>query len=121
MPDANNSGVPSVAEVRSRLNDTAGIVRDSANLDPAVRIALAELLDELSRALEAPEAQPAEVARLAQDAAHLAEALHHGHDSGLLETARHRLESLLLQAESRAPNTVGVTRRLIDALANLGI
>jgi hypothetical protein len=113
--------VPAVAEVRTRLHDTAGLVRDSANLDPEVRTALSELLDELGRALESPEAPPAEVARLAQDAAHLADALHHGHDSGLLESARQRLEGLMLQAESRAPNAVGVTRRLIDALANLGI
>ena len=121
MPDTPEPGTPSVPEVRNRLQGAARMLRESASLDPDVRRALAELLDELGRALEAPDAPPAEVARLAEGTAHLAESLQRGHDRGLLERARERLEELLLQAETRAPNAVGLTQRLIDALANLGI
>jgi hypothetical protein len=97
------------------------MLRDSAALDPVVEGALAELLDELGRALEAPDAPPAEVARLAEGAAHLAESLHHQHDRGLLKRARDRLRGLISQAEAHAPTAVGLARRLIDALANIGI
>ena len=86
-----------------------------------VRVALVELLDELGRTLELPEATPDEVNRLAVGVAHLGEALHRGHDHGVLESARDRLEGLVVQAEARAPAAVGLTRRVIDALSNAGI
>ncbi len=121
MPDTPGPATPSVTEVRTRLHDAARLVRDSDSLDPDVRRSLAELMDELGRALEAPDAPPAEVARLAEGAAHLAESLHRGHDRGLPEGTRGRLEQLVLDAEARAPVAVGLARRLIDALANLGI
>jgi hypothetical protein len=97
------------------------MLRDSAALDLEVRCAIADVLDEMGRALEAPAAPPAEVARLAEGAAHLAEALQQRHERHLLERARDRLEGMILQAEARAPAAVGLARRLIDALANLGI
>jgi hypothetical protein len=128
MPDTPDPGVPSVPEVRARLRDTARLMRESAAVDPDVRQAVADLLDELDRALAAPAGDPAalgtppaEVARLAEGATHLAEALHRGHDRGILATARDRLERLVLQAEARAPTAVGLAQRLIDALATLGI
>jgi hypothetical protein len=79
------------------------------------------LLVELSRVLEAPDATPAEVARLAEGAARLAESLHQRHDRGLLESNRNRLEGLVLQAEARAPFLVRLARDVIEALADLGI
>ena len=121
MPDTPEPGTPSVPEVRTRLRDAARMLRESASLGPDVRSALAEFMDELGRALEAPEAPPAELARLAEGTAHLAESLHHGHDRRLVATARERLEALALQAEARAPTAVGLARRLVDALAGAGI
>ncbi|MFO0810046.1 MAG: DUF4404 family protein [Gemmataceae bacterium] len=121
MPEDIVGGRPSAPEVRSRLLDTARLLRDSATIHPDVRGPLAELLDELGRALEAPDAPPAEVSRLAEGVAHLTEALHHGHDQGVLEAARDRLEGLVVQAEARAPTTVGLLQRVIDALSNFGI
>jgi hypothetical protein len=121
MPDTPEPGTPAVPEVRTRLGDAARLLRASAAVDPDVRRALAEFLDELGRALEAPEAPPAELARLADGAAHLAESLHRGHDRGLVATARERLAALARQAEARAPTAVGLARRLVDALASAGI
>ena len=80
-----------------------------------------ELLDELGRALEHPEVPPAEVGRLAEGVAHLGHALHHGHDRGVLDSARDRLAGLAVRAQAQAPAAVGLTQRLIDALSNAGI
>jgi hypothetical protein len=121
MPDTPELGTPSVPEVRTRLGDAARLLRGSAALDPGVRGALAEFLDELGRALEAPAAPPAEVARLAEGAAHLAESLRQGHDRTLVATARDRLAALARHAEARAPTAVGLAWRLVDALAGAGI
>jgi hypothetical protein len=127
MPDTPEPGsrsappTPSVAAVRARLDAAARLLGESAAVDPEVRRAFSELMDELSQALDAPDTPPAEVARLADGAAHLAEAIHHQHDQGLLTQARERLERLMFNAEARAPTAVGLTKRLIDALANLGI
>ena len=121
MSDTSESGTPSVPEVRSRLQAAAQMLGESTVVEPAVRTALTQLLEELSRALEAPAAPPGEVARLADGAARLADALHHRHDQGLLEASRDRLGDLALQAETRAPTIVHLAQDVIDALANLGI
>src|SRR4051794_22802713 len=89
--------------VRSRPTHGAGLVQKSDSLDPDVRQTLSELLDELGRALETHEAPTAEIQRLAEGATHLAESLHRKHDQSILKSARDRLDSLLLQAESHAP------------------
>ncbi len=121
MPDVPEPGVPSVSEVRTRLHAAAEMLRESPAVAPEVRDPLAELLDELGRVLELPQAPPAEVARLAEGAAHLAVALHHRHDRGLLAASRDRLEGLVVQAEARAPTAVSLARNVIDGLASLGI
>jgi hypothetical protein len=112
---------PSVPEVRARLQDAARKVRESDSLDPNVRQSLSDLMDELGRALDSSQTPPAEVARLADGTAHLAESLERGHDRGLVETARERLRQLIIDAETRAPVAVTLAERMIDALAKLGI
>jgi hypothetical protein len=119
--DTPDSANRSASVVRSRLQDAAGMVRNSDSLDPEVRQSLSELLDELGHTLETTEVPPAEIQRLAEGAAHLAESLHQRHDHGILRNARDRLDGLLLQAETRAPTAVGLARRVIDGLADLGI
>ena len=122
MPDEPAPSVPAESAVRARLHDAARTARESASLDPEVRAALADLLDELSRTVDAPGRTPAEVAHLAESAAHLTDALHHaGHDRGVVATARDRLGALLVRAEARAPTAVGLARQLTDALARMGI
>jgi ABC-type transporter Mla subunit MlaD len=121
MADEPQPETPTVPEVRARLEAAAQMLGESTAVDPAVRSSLGELLSELSRALEAANATPAEVARLADGAARLAEALHHRHDRGLLEASRDRLEGLVRQAEARAPLVVRLARNVIEALADLGI
>jgi hypothetical protein len=122
MPDGLVPSTPAESAVRARLHDAARTARESRSLAPDVRTALAELLDELSRTVDAPGRTPAEVAHLAETTAHLTDALHHaGHDRGVIAAARDRLGALLVRAEAKAPTAVGLARQLTDALARMGI
>ena len=121
MPDTPQSQPPSVAELQARLRDVANSLRRSSSLDVPSQRALSELVQELSKALAAAQIPADELAHLADSTAHLAETLHHEEDRGLLGKARDRFEGALINAETHAPNLVGVARRLLDALANLGI
>jgi hypothetical protein len=47
--------------------------------------------------------------------------MHRRDAPGSLAAARDRLEAALLATESTAPLTAGLARRLLDALANIGI
>jgi hypothetical protein len=121
MTDNPVPGTPSLPEVQARLHDVARLLRESQAIDPQTRQSLAELVDELGAALRSTSVDPAEAAHLAQTAAQLAEALHHRHDQGRLAQVRDRLEQTVLAAEARAPFAAGLVRRLLDALANVGI
>jgi hypothetical protein len=121
MPESPQSKPPAVPDVQARLQDVARLLRQTSSLDLESQNALAELVDELSKALQAARVPPTEVTHLAESTAHLAEALHHQHGRGLLGGARDRLERALTNAEVKAPVAVGLARRLLDALANLGI
>jgi hypothetical protein len=121
MPDVPESQPPSVPELQAKLQDIAASLRHSTSLDSAAQHALSELVQELGRALAAAPLPPEEVAHLADTTAHLAEALHHERDRGLIGKAVDRFEGALVNAETHAPNVVGVARRFLDALSNWGI
>jgi 2-methylcitrate dehydratase PrpD len=121
MPENPETKTPSVQEVQAKLHEVARILQKSTSLDAEAQQILAELVDELGVALQASNTPPAEVARLAASAAHLAEALHHQRDQGFLGKARDRLGAAVLQAEAKAPVPAGLARRLLDVLANIGI
>lgn len=112
---------PSVEQIRAGLHDLARDLRQADHLEPQAQRALADLLEELNRVL-GPAAPPsAETAHLADSVAQLARALHEQHHPSLLEAARNRLQEAAVRAENAAPIPVGMARRLIETLANLGI
>lgn len=121
MADTPESSTPSVPDVQSRLHAVARQLRQSRSVDAESQRVLAELVDELSMALQAASVPPAEVARLADSTAHLAESLHQHHDTGMVGRARERLEAAVVEAEAHSPLAVGLARRLLDMLANIGI
>jgi len=121
MPETPRSNTPALPEVQARLHEVARMLRHSSSLDPESQRALAELVDELSSVLAGSTAPPAEVAHLAESTSHLAETLHHHQDRGVLGKARDRLERAVIRAEMHAPVAVGLARRLVDALANIGV
>jgi hypothetical protein len=112
MPETPEPSQPAVPEVQARLQEVARLLKQSGSLDPAARQALADLVSEL--------APPDEVTHLAETTAHLAEALHRP-EPRLPVTLRDRLEQSIVNAEAHAPTAVGLARRLLDALANIGI
>lgn len=121
MPDHLPSELPAAARVQVSLHELARLLREAQHLEPEAQQALADLVDELGKALDPATAPSAEMAHLADSAAGLAQALHQRHDTSVLVAARDRLEAAALRAEADAPVTAGVVRRLLDTLANLGI
>ena len=115
---ANNMSVP---DLLARLRDVARLLRRAPNLDDDARAAIGELVDELTNVLQSSTLLPAEVALLAETTTHLAESLHHQHDERAVGKARERFEQAVVNAESHAPTVVGLARRLIETLANIGI
>ncbi len=113
--------LPSAVHLRTGLHEIAEDLRKTRHLGPESQQALADLLEELNRALDPAALPTAETAHLAESVAHLALALHERHDTGLLAAARDRLREAALRAEAAAPGPVGVARRFMDTLANLGI
>jgi|SRR5262245_7559506 len=118
------SGVPAASAVPSvdaRLHDVVRLLRGSDSLDAESRRTLAELVDELSKALRSAPVPPAEVARLAETTTHLAESLHRRHDRERVGTVRERFQEAVVNAETQHPLVAGLARRLLDTLANIGI
>ena len=108
------------AEVQASLRVIARVLRAAPHLAPETRLALAELLEELAGTLGSA-LPPAEVAHLTDRAAQLLQALQRPHDEGVLAAARERLDDAVVRAEMQAPLLTGVIRRLLDALAQIGI
>jgi hypothetical protein len=115
------SEVPATTGVQASLHTIAEILRDPRPLNHEIRDVLADLVDELGRVLATAPVPPTEVAHLAESTALLAHAVHRQETPGLLAEARDRVEAAIFAAESKAPLTAGLVRRLLDALANLGI
>jgi hypothetical protein len=110
---------PAANDPAARLRELARLLRQTYHLGPEAQQSLANLVEELSGVLDVPSA-PAQ-AHLADSTAHLVEAIHHQKDTGLLNAAKRRLETAAVRAETEAPVATGIVRRLIEALANLGI
>ncbi len=120
MPD-NAANGPSLAEVRTLLHTIADLLRHSRHLGPEAQALLADLIDELSVALETPTVPTEEIARLTECASHLVRAVTEKHESSILEAAEGRLERAVLRIEAGAPGLANLTRRLAEMLSNLGI
>jgi hypothetical protein len=111
----------SPARIADGLHDLARALREGPQLGPEAQNALAELIDELGAAVSTNAAPPAEVVHVAETTALLVKALKQRHETTGLATARDRFEGAVIRAEATAPVTAGVARRVLDALANLGI
>ena len=75
MSDTPPSVPPAVPDVQVRLQEVARLLRQTGSIDPESKRVLAELVDELSKALTTAAVPPAEVTHLAESTVHLAEAL----------------------------------------------
>jgi hypothetical protein len=107
--------------VRASLHVIAEILRDPHPISHEVREVLAAFVDELGETLTSSTAPPAEVAHLADSAVQLVRAVNRKEAPGILASARDRLDAAILAAQTKNPLTAGLVRRLLDALADIGI
>ena len=121
MPEQPPSGPPAPSGVQASLHAIAEVLREPRPLSREAREALAALVDELGAAVSSAPVPPAEVAHLADSTAHLVQAVHRQATPGLLAAARQRLDRAIVAAETTSPLAAGLARRLLDALANIGI
>jgi hypothetical protein len=105
----------------ANLHAVARALRETPHLGREARQALADFLDALDDPETTAAASPADMNRLTSRAAKLLTALHHQHDGGVLAAARDGLEEAIIRVEAEAPVTAGAFRRLLDALANIGL
>src|SRR5262249_13051452 len=121
MNDPTPHNPSGTAEVREHLHTIAGLLRAVPHMAPETQQLLAELVDELSRALKAGDVPAAELKQLTDHVAQLVRAAHADEDErGPLGKLNLRLESAVTALEARAPLVAGLTRRLMETLANLG-
>jgi hypothetical protein len=121
MPANPAPSAATLQEIQARLREIGELLRQSGSLHPEAQAVFAELVDELKRDLATENLPAAEVTHLAERTAHLGEALHHQHDVGVIGKARAGLERAVGNAEAHAPLAVGLARKLLDVLANIGI
>lgn len=121
MPEQPPSDVPAATGVQASLHTIAEVLHDPRPLTHEIRSVLADLVDELGRVLATATVPPAEVTHLTESTAQLARAVHRREHSNLLAAARDRVEAAILAAETKAPLTAGLARRLLDTLADIGI
>jgi hypothetical protein len=121
MPEQPQPNPPARPEVEASIHALSQLLREAHHLGPEAQEQLAQLVDELGSALGSGTISSAELAHLRSSTARLVEALHQRRDERTVESARDRLEEAVIAAESKAPVVAGVARRLLDALASLGI
>jgi hypothetical protein len=121
MPESVPEGSSPGVGVPQRLKEISRLLREVRYLGPEAQRELAELADELGSALGSTAVPSPEAAHLADSTAHLIETLHREEEGSNLTAARDRVERAVLGAAARSPLLAGLARRLLDALANLGI
>lgn len=112
---------PSLAEFRKLLRTIADLLRHARHLGPEAQALLADLIDELSVALESPQVPNEEIARLTECASQLMRAVSEKQEPSVLESAEESLERAAVSMETKAPALANLTRRLAEMLSNLGI
>lgn len=120
MPEQPSSH-PAAALVHAHLHTISQLLREAPAVGPEAQALLADLLDEVGKALQTADVPAEEVARLTECTTHLAEAVHQQREPGILAAAEERLEHAVLAVEDKAPALASLTRRLAEMLSNLGI
>jgi hypothetical protein len=121
MSDQSTEGRPLRTDVQDNLTALAQLLRTAHQVGPEARRELAEIVDELAKALGSVPAPSTEMTALAATTGHLVEALHQQKDKGILSDARSRVENAIVTAEAKAPFAAGIAQRLVDVLTDLGI
>jgi hypothetical protein len=121
MPQPPSSDLPAESSVETELHSIAQLLREADHLGPEAQQALAEIVDELGKALRSVPVSSEEAKSLADSTAHLMHAVHQKHDRGLMAAAQQRMRLAITRVENQAPFVAQIAGRLLDTLASLGI
>lgn len=112
---------PTAAEVQATLRRISELLRDADHLEPGSRQALAQVIEELTGHLGEGGVTAAQMEHLRESAAQLLAALRRPQDAGATQAARERLHEARSALEPQSMFLAGIMRRLLEALAALGI
>jgi len=121
MSQPPSSDLPPDSSLETKLHSIAQFLRQADHLDPEAQQALAEIVDELSKALRSVPVSSEEAKSLADSTALLVRAVHQKHDQGLVAAAQERMRLAITRVENQAPFVAQIAGRLLDTLASLGI
>lgn len=121
MSKPSSSESPTQLGVEASLHDLAELLRKTAHLEPNAQKALAEIVEELAKALHSAPVPTQEMIPLANSTANLVHALHRRNDPTVLSAARDQLSRSIVRLENQAPIVAQIAGRLLDALASSGI
>ncbi len=116
-----SSDLPADANLETKLHSIAQLLRQTDHLDPEAQKALAEIVDELGKALRSVPVSSEDAKSLADSTAHLVRAVHQKHDRVLVTAAQGRMRQAITRVENQAPFVAQIAGRLLDTLASLGI
>jgi len=121
MPAQDPAPPPTTATVRDQLRAVAKVLHEAGQLSPQAKELLAELVEELSRTLDAGTVPSQELAHLTECAAQLVHVGKQMEGTGPLRAALNRFDNAIFRIDAKFPNVAGIARRLVDALSDLGI
>ena len=121
MPQQPSPDLPADANLEAKLQSIAQLLRQADHLSPEAHKALAEIVEELGKALHSATVSSEETKSLADSTAHLVRALHQRQNQGLLAAARDRMKQAITHIEYQAPFAAQIAGRLLDTLASFGI
>ncbi len=116
-----NDSTSARKQIGTDLRTISKLLHETDHLNSAARQELADLVEELSDALDAEEVSSEQLNHLHESTAHLVQAVHEQRESNVVLSARDRVEEAILAIETRSPTVAGLARRLVDALSNIGI
>ncbi len=106
--------------VQTHLRAIADILHHGEKLDPQMRAALADFIEELSNTIISTPVPSKDLEHLTECAAHLLK-IEQQHEEGIQAAARERLEKAIFGIQTQFPNVAAIARSLVDTLANIGI
>ena len=121
MPQQPSPDLPDDSNLETKLQSIAQLLRQANHLTPEAQKALAEIVEELGKALHSATVSSEETKSLADSTAHLVRALHQRENQGLLAAARDRMKQAITHIEYEAPFAAQIAGRLLDTLASFGI
>lgn len=121
MTDQSPTLPEATTALQTQLRAVAQALHEAKSLNPEARAALADFMDELSKALNTAPASSQDLKHLTESATHLLKAAHEQDEAGIPDAVRSRFENAILGVQTRFPNVAALARTLVDALANIGI